>query len=98
MKDFDWNPGKNEQLMEERGVSFEEVVFFLMNDGLLDDIQHPNAAKYPNQRMFIVRIDEHAHLVPYVESEETIFLKTIIRSRKATKRYLGAGDDQDETG
>jgi len=34
-------------------------------------------------------IDGYAYLVPYVENEEEIFLKTIIPSRKATKRYLG---------
>jgi len=93
MKDFDWNPAKNQQLMEERGVSFEDVVFSLMNDGLLDDIRHPNWAKYPEQRMFIVRIGDYAYLVPYVESGGMIFLKTIILSRKATTLYFGAGHD-----
>ena len=34
-------------------------------------------------------IDEYAYLVPYVETEEEIFLKTVIPSRKFTKRYLG---------
>ena len=93
MKNFDWSPGKNQQLMEERGVSFEDVVFSVMNDGLLDDIRHPNSAKYPEQRMFVVRIGDYAYLVPYVESGESIFLKTIIPSRRATKRYFGAGHD-----
>lgn len=93
MKEFDWNPVKNQELMEERGVSFEDVVFFVMNDGLLDDIQHPSTANYPGQRMLIVCIDDYAYLVPYVESDETIFVKTITPSRKATKRYLGAGHD-----
>jgi hypothetical protein len=30
-----------------------------------------------------------AYLVPFVEDEHTVFLKTIIPSRKATKEYLG---------
>jgi hypothetical protein len=29
---------------------------------------------------------EHTYLVPFVEEEHTVFLKTIIRSRKATKQ------------
>ena len=39
--------------------------------------------------LFVVCIDDYAYLVPYVESEEEIFLKTIIPSRKFTKIYLG---------
>jgi uncharacterized DUF497 family protein len=90
MKFFDWDPEKNHKLIEERGVSFEDVIFFLQGDGLLDDLEHPNKAKYPDQRVFVVNIDGYVHLVPYVENEEVIFLKTVIPSRKATKQYLGS--------
>lgn len=89
MKSFDWNPDKNQQLIEERGISFEDVIFFLRRDGPLDDIEHPNRRKYPGQRVFIVAIDGYAHLVPYIETDDRIFLKTVIPSRKATKQYLG---------
>ena len=89
MKYFEWDPDKNRQLLEEREVSFEDVVYFLLNDGLLDDIVHPNQKKYPNQRVFIVDVDGYAYLVPYVDLKDTAFLKTVIPSRKATKKYLG---------
>jgi len=89
MKEFDWNPDKNRQLIEERGISFEGVVFYLQNGFLVDDIAHPNPEKYPNQRIFVIDIDGYIHLVPYVESGSEIFLKTVIPSRKATKQYLG---------
>jgi len=56
---------------------------------LLDVIKHPNKDKYPNQKIFIVEINDYAYMIPYVESEEEVFLKTIIPSRKATKKYLG---------
>jgi hypothetical protein len=56
---------------------------------LLDEIEHPNKAKYPNQRVLVVKVDGYAYLVPYVESDDEIFLKTVIPSRKATKQYLG---------
>ena len=88
MKDLDWSAEKNRQLIDNRSVSFEDVVFCLLNDRLLDDIKHPNADKYPNQRVFVIEIDGYAYLVPYVESELSIFLKTVIPSRKATKQYL----------
>jgi len=89
MKQFDWDAIKNQWLIEERNISFEEVIFYLQSGGLLDDIAHPNQKDYPHQRMFIIAIGLYAYLVPYVESDETIFLKTIIPSRKATKFYLG---------
>ena len=75
--------------MQERNTSFERVVFLIEKNGLLNIIRHPNIEKYPDQRMFIIEIDEYAYLVPFVESEEHIFLKTIIPGRKATKKYLG---------
>ena len=93
MKQFDWDPEKNHQLIEERGISFEEVIFHLQSDSLLDDVEHPNQEDYGHQRMFIVAIEEYVYLVPYVESKDDIFLKTIIPSRKATKQYLGESNE-----
>lgn len=89
MKSYAWNLAKNEWLIAQRGVSFERIVFLLDSDALLDVVQHPNSEKYPAQRMFIVEIDRYAWLVPFVEADDEIFLKTAIPSRKATKRYLG---------
>jgi uncharacterized DUF497 family protein len=87
---FDWSDEKIEWLRNERrGVSFEEVVYHLTHGGLLDTIEHPNQEQYPGQRIFIVDVDGYACLVPFVEDDETIFMKTIIPSRKMTKRYLG---------
>ena len=93
MNQFDWDPEKNQQLIEERGISFEEVIFHLQSDGLLDDIKHPNQESYAHQRMYIVAIEDYVYLVPYVESNEAIFLKTIIPSRKATRQYLGESNE-----
>ncbi len=89
MKPINWNANKNRKLIEERDISFEDIVFCLQSGGLLDDITHPNKEKYPHQRVLIVAVDEYAYLVPYVENEEEIFLKTVVPSRKATKQYLG---------
>lgn len=89
MKQINWNAEKNQQLMSERGVSFEDVLFALQSGGLLDDGPHPNRDNYLNQRLFVVRIDNYAWLVPYVENDSEIFLKTVIPSRKATKTFLG---------
>ena len=89
MKRFNWNSDKNQKLIQERGISFEDVVFYLLQGEVLDDLEHPNPEKYSGQRIFVLNIDEYIYLVPYVESEDEIFLKTIIPSRKATREYLG---------
>lgn len=89
MKRFNWSSDKNAQLRAERGISFEEVLFHIENGDLLDILEHPNQQRYGGQRVFVVDIDDDVHLVPFVENEREVFLKTIIPSRKATKRYLG---------
>lgn len=89
MKYFFWNNEKNRLLKTERNVSFEEVVFYIEKKQVLDIVEHPNQEKYKGQKIFIINIHNYAYLVPFVESEEGIFLKTIIPSRKATKKYLG---------
>ncbi len=89
MKYFSWNPEKNTALMRERGISFEEIVFHIENGNVLDLLEHPNTERYPNQRVFVVDVEGYAYLVPFVEDEVEVFLKTIIPSRKATRDYLG---------
>jgi uncharacterized DUF497 family protein len=85
---FSWSEEKNKLLKAERQVSFEDVVFYIERGFLLDVLEHPNQEKYKGQEIFVVQIEEYAYLVPFVEDEHEIFLKTIIPSRKATKKYL----------
>jgi uncharacterized DUF497 family protein len=87
-KPINWSAAKNAELIQKRGVSFEDVLFCLQTDSLLDDIAHPNRERYPHQRIFVTLISGYVYLVPYVENGEEIFLKTIIPSRKAAKAYL----------
>jgi uncharacterized DUF497 family protein len=93
MKYFTWNDEKNEKLKAERNVSFEEVVFYIERGYLLDILEHSNKKKYHGQRIFVVQIENYVYLVPFVEGEDQIFLKTIIPSRKATMLYLKGGDE-----
>ena len=89
MKPINWDATKNQQLIPERGILFEDIVFYLQQGALLDDVEHSNSDKYPNQRVFVMNIDSYAYLIPYVENRKEISLKTVIPSRKATKLYLG---------
>ena len=86
---FDWNDEKNERLKRGRGLTFEDVIFHLTHGGLLDTIEHPNQKQYPGQRIFVINVDGYACIVPFVEDDDVIFLKTIMPSRKMTKLYLG---------
>ena len=88
MKYYDWNDEKNVLLKKLRGVSFEQVVLAIASGDLIDRIRHPNPEKYPNQKIYLVKIDNYIYSVPYVEDEKKIFLKTIIPNSKETKKYL----------
>ena len=87
---FRWDPQKNALLMRERGLSFEQIALAVEGGDLLQVIEHPNAAKYPNQKIMIVAMDGYAFLVPFVQEVDGYFLKTIIPSRKATRDFMEA--------
>ena len=89
---YDWSPEKNDVLKRERGLAFEDIVFHIDRGGLLDTLEHPNQERYPGQRIFIVNVEGYACLVPLIEQDGVIFLKTIIPSRKMTKLYLGGAE------
>lgn len=91
MKYFDWDKDKNEWLKIERDISFEDVIQAVDEGKMLDIISHPNKSRYPNQEMLIVDINKYAYIVPLIEDEEKVFFKTIIPSRKMTKKYLMKG-------
>ncbi len=93
MKIFKWNPEKNEILFRERGITFEEIVQRIESGTKVIETDHPNQKKYPNQKILIVNVDGYAYLVPCIIKQSEYFLKTIIPSRKATKRYLGGQND-----
>ena len=88
MKVFRWDNEKNKWLKKERGVSFEQVVILLEQEDVLEVVEHPNQERYPGQRIAIVRINDYAYLVPYVQEGEEIFLKSIIPSRNATNKHV----------
>ncbi len=84
---FEWDDKKNTLLKESRKVCFEDILFCLENDKLLDIVKNPNNLR-PKQYCMIVEINNYAYVVPFVQNGSTIFLKTIYPSRKQTKKYL----------
>jgi hypothetical protein len=89
MKSINWNTEKSGSLKSSRGICFEEVVLFIERGDILGDYLHPNQKDYPGQRIMVINIANYAYLIPYIENDEELFLKTIIPSRKATQIYLG---------
>ena len=87
IKPYEWNEEKNKLLKVARNISFEDVILSLENGQLLDVIPHFNQEKYPNQKLFILIIQEYTYYVPFVEDEEKVFLKNVIPSRKYHKLY-----------
>ncbi len=87
---FDYSELKDAKVREQRGVGFRDIIDAFNKGNVLDDIDHFNRSKYPNQRIMIVKIREKVYAVPYVKDSvrEVIFLKTIYPSRKLKARYL----------
>jgi len=93
MKPFAWSSEKNDQLMAEQGICFEAVVVAIEAGELLDVLEHPKQARYPGQRILVIQFHGTVHLVPYAESDDHLFLKTIIPSRRAQRQYTPAPSD-----
>lgn len=96
LKYFAWDPRKNEKLKAERGVSFDDIVMRIERGEVLDILEHPDQEKYEGQRIFVIQIEQYVYLVPFLENEEQVVLKTIIPSRKATKKYIRTEVKDDE--
>jgi uncharacterized DUF497 family protein len=86
MKYIEWDSAKNNKLIAEQGISFEMCMAAIENGDILAII--PNKHPYTHQKQIILNIDNFAYVVPYVEDDEKIFLKTIYPSRKETNKYL----------
>jgi hypothetical protein len=80
---------KNDLLKQSRGIGFEEIISAINSGKVLDVCDHPDQVNYPRQKIYVVEALDYVYLVPFVRSDEGVFLKTIIPSRKAKKMYKG---------
>ena len=85
---YEYSTEKNLKLLEERGIGFEDIIAILNVNGALTVIDHPNAAKYPHQKIYIVDVNGYAYLVPFEKHSNKVVLKTIFPSRKLNKKYF----------
>ena len=95
MEYFDWADAKKAKLRAERGIGFEDRL--------------PHRARRPGRRsrnsrtptvtlasIFVVRRGATRTCPRFSADVHTVFLKTIIPSRKPTKPYLGEESDDEE--
>ena len=87
---FDYSKEKDLILREVRNIGFKDIIDGIKRGNLLDDIDHFNKKKYPNQKIFIVKIKSKIYAVPYVidKIRKVTFLKTFYPNRKLKKKYL----------
>ena len=88
MPEYTWDDDKNEWLRRNRGLSFDDVVYRITHGGLLADIPHPNQVRHPDQRLYVVRIEDYAYLVPFYRDGDVASLRTAYPSRKYTRAYI----------
>lgn len=87
MKPYNWSIEKNIWLKENRNISFEEVILAIAQHQIMEVYEHPSQSKYPGQKIYEIEINGYVYLIPFIESPNELFLKTIIPSRKATKKH-----------
>lgn len=82
---FKRDESKNKKLKAQRNICFDDII---SNWKLVDDVEHFNKDKYPNQRIMFIEYQNYIYYVPYKENWSNVELITIIPSRKYTKFYL----------
>ncbi len=83
--DYAFDSDKNAWLIRERAISFEQIIALIESGNLIQVLEHHDSTRYPNQLLYEVDVDGYIYVVPVVRERQTLFLKTIYPSRKATR-------------
>jgi uncharacterized DUF497 family protein len=80
-----WEQNKNEWLILNRGISFEEISDKILNGEYIEILENPNRE---NQQYFIMNIKNYTWIIPFLINQmDQIVLKTAFPSRKFHKKY-----------
>ena len=83
--DFEWDSKKAEKVFTERGIRFEDIEGEVKADRFMD-VKVKNQKEHPDQRMFVVRIEDYAVCAPYVNvGKNRARLVTAFKSRVFNK-------------
>ena len=88
MDNFRFNEEKDKLLKVQRGFGFKIVIKYIEKGNVVKVINNPNKQKYPNQKMYLIKVRNKIVIVPYIEETNFHFLKTVYPSQKYTKIYL----------
>ena len=88
MKYLNWSPEKNEVFKVRRGISFEEIALLIESGHIPGIEENPGRS---NQQIYILEIEDYAFIVPFVEKDNEIFLKTAFPSRKYKALWFKGG-------
>lgn len=84
---YEYDPQKNLKLLQERGIGFEDVIAVLEDKGAITVLDHPNKAKYPHQKIYVIEMSGYCYLIPFEKRGNKTILKTVYPSRKITRLY-----------
>jgi len=83
--DITWDQNKNEWLILNRGISFEEISDKILNGDYIEILENPARE---DQLYFIMNINNYTWVVPFlINRSNQIVLKTAFPSRKFHKKY-----------
>jgi len=82
-----WDQNKNEWLIINRKISFEEISDKILKGDYFEILENPTRE---NQQYFIMNIDSYTWVVPFlIDKSNQIVLKTAFPSRIFHKKYGG---------
>lgn len=78
-----WDYEKNNKLIAERNISFDEISEIILRKEYLEILENPSRK---DQLIFIVSLKKYIYAVPFtIDEEDNIILKTAYPSRKFNK-------------
>ena len=83
-----WYDSKNRLLKRTRNITFEDIQLAISQWNTSTIKKHPNTDKYPTQKILYIEVNDYIYSVPFEESENEIFLKTIFRTNKTSQKFL----------
>lgn len=113
MKPLRWNPDKSKLLKAIRGIDLEMVALAIHQGRVLDVTEHPNQAKYPSQKIFVLAIDQsavtvsetdgrsqaaHGSAAAFIEATTTGFAEILLERLTRFKGFGAILDDGLTTG
>jgi uncharacterized DUF497 family protein len=81
-----WDPAKNVQLLQQRGLYFDLVAEAFDAGAVIKDMKNSQKGR-ENQRILLIKVNGYVCAVPYIQGGDTKFLNTIYFSRKLDELY-----------